>query len=129
MSVTDTNKGKVLLVDDEQDITAVMKKGLEINGFDVNAYTNPQTAFAEYGNNHYDIHIIDLRMPGMNGFELARRIWQINPQAKVCFFTAFEIYESEAKKVFPNLKAHCFLKKPMSPLALAEHIKTHMIDA
>ena len=105
-----------------------MKRGLELNGFAVNAYTNPQTALREYTDNNYDLHVFDIRMPGMTGFELARRIWVINPNARVCFFTAFEMLENEAKLVFPTLKDHCFLKKPISPNALAKHLQTHLVN-
>jgi DNA-binding response OmpR family regulator len=123
------DRARVLLVDDESDITLVIKKGLEANGFVVDAFNDPLKALAEYRKGCYDIHVLDIRMPSMSGFELAREIWNINSEAKVCFFTAFEIYEPEAKRVFPNLKSYCFLKKPITGKALAEHLRTHMIQA
>jgi CheY-like chemotaxis protein len=116
---------KVLLVDDELDITLVLKRGLGLHGFRVNAYSEPARALAEYKPNYYDCIILDIRMPGMNGFELARKIWQIQPNAQVCFLTAFEIYEAEANKVFKDLRTKCFLKKPLTASALAQHMQMH----
>lgn len=66
-------------------------------------------------------------MPGISGFELARAIWDKDPDARICFLTAFEIYQREAEKVFPNFKQHCFLKKPMPAKNLAEHLKNHIL--
>jgi DNA-binding NtrC family response regulator len=117
---------KVLLVDDEPDITTTLKHGLELQGFDVVSYNDPLKALSDYTKNHYDLHVFDVRMPGISGFNLARQIWLLDPMAEVCFFTSFEIYEDEAKTVFKDFKKWCFIKKPISPSALAEHIKTHL---
>ena len=113
-------------MDDEPDNTTVLKMGLTANGFDVDAYNLPAEALAEYRPGHYDFHVLDIRMQGMNGFELARAIWQKDPSAQVCFLTAFEIYENEANKVFKDLNTRCFLKKPITPSALADHLRLHL---
>jgi DNA-binding NtrC family response regulator len=117
---------RVLLVDDESDITTTLKQGLELKGFNVVAYNDPLKALSEYRKNHYDLHVFDIRMPGISGFNLARQIWLLDPMADVCFFTSFEIYEEEAKSVFKDFKKWCFVKKPISPSALAEHLKKHV---
>jgi CheY-like chemotaxis protein len=112
-----------MIVDDEPDILRVFKKGLEIHGYSVDAYDKPKDALENFEQAKYDRIVLDIRMPEMNGFDLARALWQKDPDAQVCFFSAFEIYEGEAKKVFKDLNTRCFLKKPMTVKGLIEHIE------
>ena len=116
-----------MLVDDEQDITSVLKSALENAGFSVDAYNNPIQALDNFKPDYYDRIITDIRMPSMNGFELARKIWAIDSSADICFLTAFEIHESEARKVFTNHKDHCFVTKPVTPRQLVQHIEEHKV--
>jgi two-component system response regulator RegX3 len=113
-------------VDDEQDISTIFKRGLEMRGYAVDVYNDPHLALSGFRVNLYDIILIDVRMPGLTGFDLARAIWQKDSSAMIWLMTAFEIYEDEAKKVFKDLKNHCFLKKPLTPNALAAHIEKHL---
>ncbi|MEO9321455.1 MAG: response regulator [Nitrososphaera sp.] len=115
---------KVLIVDDESDITLILTRGLEISGYSVTAFNRPADAL-KHGANAFDIAILDIRMPEMNGFQLARKLWQQNTNLRVCFLSAFEIYEAEARRTLPSLKSYCFLKKPITPAALAAHIQMH----
>ena len=116
---------KLLLIDDEQDITTIMKKGLESAGYDVDAYNDPEAALENFKANYYDRIVSDIRMPSMNGFELARRIWRLDGNAGICFLSSFEIHQEEAKTVFPSHKDHCFLKKPVTPKQLVAHLEEH----
>jgi DNA-binding response OmpR family regulator len=118
---------KLLLVDDEPDNTTIMKVGLESHGFVVDVFNDPTRAIVEYKPNCYDFHVLDIRMPGIGGFDLARQIWELDPKAHVCFLSAFEIYEEEANKVFKSHNTNCFIKKPMTPKALALHLQVHEI--
>lgn len=117
---------KILLVDDEQDITSVLKTGLEKEGFEVTIFNKPEDALSSFEKGQFDDVIIDIKMPYMDGFQLAREFWKVDANAKICFFTAFEIYEEEAKKVFPSLNGYCFIKKPIGIQALANHIRSHL---
>ena len=98
-------------------------------GYSVDTFNDSQRALSQYSQGRYDIILLDIRMPSMNGFDLARAIWQRDPHAKICLMTAFEIYEDEARKVFKDLNNYCFLKKPMTPKALVEHIEKHLLNA
>jgi DNA-binding response OmpR family regulator len=102
-----------------------MKKGLELHGFQVTAYNDPQKVIDDYRPNQYDHHVLDIRLPGMSGFDLARRIWQKDPKAQVCFLSSFEIHEDEARLVFKDLNNMCFMTKPMTPSGLARHLRGH----
>ena len=117
---------KILVVDDEPDITSSIKRGLEKYGFHVDAYTDPQTALSEFTSGAYDLLLIDIRMPKLNGFELYREIKKKNDKAKICFFTAFEVYYEEFKKVFPTLDVKCFIRKPIALKDLVDHINTEL---
>ena len=84
----DNNKHtyKILVVDDERDITSVIKKGLKSNGFEVDSYNDPILALEKFRARVYDILIIDIKMPKMNGFELYKKMKEIDNKAKICFF-------------------------------------------
>lgn len=123
------DKLKVLLVDDEEDITTLMKKGLEIHGFNVETFNDPKQALSQFKPKYYDAIVLDVRMNGMNGFELAKQIWAKDENARICFLSAFEIHKNEAKKVFTNFKTHCFIRKPVTPADLALHIQAHQVPA
>lgn len=69
----------------------------------------------------------DLLKMAESGLDLARDIWQRDEKVQICFLTSFEIYENEARKVFNNLKSHCFIRKPMLPSALIAHIEKHFM--
>lgn len=78
----------VLLVDDEPDVLFAVQLALERGGFEVHAYQSPAKALSEYVPGRYDLLIIDIKMPSMNGLELGARIRQMDPRARVCFLTA-----------------------------------------
>ena len=117
---------RILVVDDEPDISSSIKKGLERNGFQVDAYSDPEKALTEFKPGMYDLLLVDIRMPKLNGFELYREIKKKNDQSKICFFTAFEVYYEEFKKVFPTLDVKCFIRKPITISDLVTHINTEL---
>jgi DNA-binding response OmpR family regulator len=118
---------KVLLVDDEPDITTLLQSGLQVHGFSVEAFNDPKKALSQFKPNYYNAIVLDVRMPTMSGFDLAKKMWAKDPKARICFLSAFEIYENEAQKVFSNFKTHCFIRKPMTPNELAKHIEEHLL--
>jgi DNA-binding response OmpR family regulator len=121
----DHHKHRIMFVDDEIDILDVVARGLESFGFEVYAFSNPLKALSLFRLRYYDAIILDIRMPEMSGFELARKIWQLDSNSTICFFSAFEGYENEALKIFFN-KHYCFVKKPSSIGKLARHITSHL---
>lgn len=119
---------RILVVDDEPDIILVIKAGLERAGYEVDAFTDPAKALKNFKPNYYHRIITDIRMPSISGFELARRINAIDGGAHVCFLSAFEIHEDEARKVMPHLKSYCFVTKPVTATVLAKHIAAHSAE-
>ena len=65
-----------MLVDDEPDILAVFKRGLEIHGYSVDAFETSKEALEDFQQSKYDRIVLDIRMPELNGFDLARALWE-----------------------------------------------------
>ena len=116
---------RILIVDDEQDIISVFKMVLEMNDFEVDAYNDPLLALSNFKQNAYDLVILDIRMPDMDGFELYKKIRMVDDKVKVCFMTAFDDYRQEFKKSFPMLdEIKCFIRKPNAIEDLVNHVAT-----
>ncbi|MEO9321447.1 MAG: response regulator [Nitrososphaera sp.] len=117
-------KNRLLIVDDDRDITATVSRGLTIKGYKVDAFNDPLLA-AKCDPTNYDVALLDIRMPRMSGFELARMLWQKSNNLQICFFSAYDIGIDEVRKTLPHLPSHCFIRKPVAPSELAMHIQTH----
>ena len=117
---------KILVVDDEPDITSSIKNGLQRKGFEVDTYNDPTDALSNFKPDTYDLLLIDIRMPKMNGFELYREVKKKSSDVRICFFTAFEVYYDEFRKMFPNLEVKCFIRKPITISDLVTHINTEL---
>jgi DNA-binding response OmpR family regulator len=110
-------KKRLLLVDDEQDITSILSSILQESGFDVAFFNNPLLALQHFKPHYYDLVILDIKMPEMNGFELYRQIRKKDNRVKVCFLTAvseFAEYEQYKKEAYPKLGERHFVAKPVS---------------
>ena len=83
---------KIFIVDDEPDLTQVSRLALEDHGFKVDSFNDPYLALSEYRPGLYDLVILDIKMPNMDGFELYLEIKKIDTNANVCFLTASEQY-------------------------------------
>ena len=120
-------KKRILLVDDEHDITFSLRIGLENNGFVVDTSNDPEEALSNFKAGLYDLLLIDVKMPKMNGFELYREIEKIDNKAKVCFITAFEVYYKSLRELFPTTKVDCYIKKPITTDDLVRRIKSELV--
>ena len=116
---------KILIVDDDFDLTSMFKMVLEMNGFEVDAYNDPLLALHEFKANSYGMALFDIRMPELNGFELYKKIQEKDNKIKVCFITAFEDYNDEFRHSFPELdETKCFVRKPKAVEDLVKHVAT-----
>ena len=116
---------KILIVDDEPDITSTFDMILQMNGFEVNSYNDPLLALSNFKPDLYGLALIDIRMPKMNGFELYKKIKDIDNRIEACFITAFEDYHEEFKESFPELEeAKYFIRKPKAIEDLVKHVST-----
>ena len=115
--------GRILLVDDETDIVSLYKKNLSHDGFEVEAYNDPEIALSNFKPDAYDLIILDIRMPKMTGFELCREIRKIDEKVKICFMTAFEINLTEFQKVLPSIKVDELITKPIHMVDLCSTVQ------
>lgn len=118
---------KVLIVEDEADLLHSIKKGLTRNGFEVDGFDDPLEVLAKFKPNTYDVLLVDIRMPKMNGFELYRAIKKSGDKSIIFFITAFEVYYEEFKKIFPDLDVKYFIKKPITIAELVAKIN-HVLN-
>ena len=119
------NPRKILIIDDEPDITSTFDMILEMNGFEVDSYTDPLLALSNFKPNSYGLVLVDIRMPKMNGFELYKKMKKIDNKIEACFITAFEDYREEFKESFPELEeAKYFIRKPKAIEDLVKHVAT-----
>jgi DNA-binding response OmpR family regulator len=103
-----------LVVDNERDITTTLQVGLEDGGFSVDTFTDPSLALKSFKPNYYDLVLIDIVMPDIDGLELHERLKKIDPDVKVCFLTASELYHEEFRKAdHCSIDKDLFLQKPI----------------
>jgi DNA-binding NtrC family response regulator len=100
---------KLLIVDDDSDIVQVLKIGLQKNRFKSNAEA-------------YCLVLSDVRMPGLSGIQLAKKVKEASPSVKVILMTSFEIRDSEFSKVFPSTHVDGFVQKPIGIKDLTKKI-------
>jgi two-component system, OmpR family, response regulator ChvI len=107
---------RILVIDDEPDITFSLKKVLEENRFAcVDIFNDPADVISQYNNQPetmYDLLIIDILMPRMNGFELYEKIKKIDNNAKVCFISAYRMYFEALREMYSGYEVDCFMNKP-----------------
>jgi len=109
-------KRSILVVDDEPDIVITLRTVLERNNFTVDAYTEPQQAIKSFKPDVYNLLILDIKMPQMNGFELYKELRKIDEKIKVCFLTALsELHDYDAfkREVFPKSGQRYYVQKPI----------------
>jgi CheY-like chemotaxis protein len=118
---------RILLVDDEPDLRKIIKRGLELSGCVVEAEGNPKRVLVNFRPGRYDIAILDVGMPGMDGFELYEQLVKMDSQLKVCFLTAYDIeYFREFRGRFPKVPEKCFLRKPVGIRDLLNTVKSQL---
>jgi two-component system catabolic regulation response regulator CreB/two-component system response regulator ChvI len=126
---------RILIVDDDTDITFTFKKGLEAenekNGsnkvfFKVNSYNDPLLALSEFKPDLYDLILIDINMPQMNGIELSNKILELDANVKICLVTAGEANIEVLRELYPTRSIGCFIKKPVTIDQLVRRIKAEL---
>jgi len=117
--------GRVLVVEDEPDILTLVVKHLRSNGFIADDFTDPVTALAHFKNNsmNYSVVLTDIRMPDMNGFELAHEIQKIRPDIKIVLMTAFEITHEDLQTILPIIKYDEIIRKPFKLVEICTTVR------
>ena len=122
---------RVLIVDDHYDTAITFKVALENSSrdkkeFEVYTCNDPLAALMELKPNFYDLLLIDINLPHMNGFELYEKISKIDLNAKVCFMSAGEVNHQAIREIHPSLNIGCFMQKPVTIDYLIKRVKAEL---
>jgi CheY-like chemotaxis protein len=121
-------KRRILIVDDDPDITKTFGLVLEDSGlYDVDTYNEPLIALQNFSPNLYDLALLDIRMPKMNGFELSVKIEKIDNKIKVCFISAYDGEDKALRERYPSLQIKCFLPKPIAVSDLIKRLEIELL--
>jgi DNA-binding response OmpR family regulator len=117
------NGKRIMVVDDESDLTLFFSMALEYHGFEVEAFNDPKKALSNFKPDYYDLIVLDIKMPGMDGFELYNEIQKIDSKANVCFLTASELYYKEFRtKEYSAINKDLIIRKPIANEELIKEI-------
>ena len=123
--INNTSLKRIMLVEDEDDIVLLFRIILESGvGLKVDSYTDPFAALNNFKCGLYDLIMIDIALPKMNGIELYYKIKKLDNNSKICFITAGEMYYEEIRnEAFPGLDTNCFIRKPIANEDLIQRVK------
>jgi DNA-binding response OmpR family regulator len=121
---------RILLVDDEPDVTYTIKKIVEDNGFKADSFNDPILALNYYKVDFYDLVILDIKMPKMDGFELYLKIREKDPKVKICFLTAITTFNEDFRKtrvaLGKTINEDYFIQKPIKTEDLVKKLTSIM---
>lgn len=119
---------RILIVDDEPDVCEILKKVFEQRGFTADSYDDPILALENFKAGSYDLLLLDIKMPEMDGFRLYQEMRKIDSRVKVCFLTASEMYYERYRKEeeFAQMDKELFLRKPIQNEELIKEINRIM---
>jgi DNA-binding response OmpR family regulator len=126
----------ILIMDDNPDIALTFKKGLEAENnrkryndnifFEVFTYNDPFLALSEFKPDFYDLMLIDINMPKMNGFDFCLKILGIDANPRFCFMSSGLINQEALREQYPSLSIGCFIEKPITMENLVRRVKTEL---
>jgi DNA-binding response OmpR family regulator len=121
---------RILIVDDDPDITYTFKAGIEYgssgNSMKVYTYNDPLVALSEFKPHYYDLLLIDINLPNLNGFEFCQRILELDVNVKACFMTTGQINREAFREIYPAISLGCFISKPVTIDYLINRIKAEL---
>jgi DNA-binding response OmpR family regulator len=123
-----------LIIDDNPDITTTFKMGIESSNnyadhdkrIEVYTYNDPLAALSEFKPHFYDLLLVDINLPNMNGFELCEKMLTIDINVRVCFMTSGEVNREALREIYPAISLGCFIKKPVTIDYLVNRIKAEL---
>ena len=125
---------RILIVDNEADVTITFKAGREDSNnnnyvnkrIKVHTSNNPLAALSEFKPKFFDLLLVDINMPHMNGFELCEKILAIDINVRICFMSSVEINREALREIYPSLSLGCFIGKPVTIDYLLKRIMSEL---
>jgi DNA-binding response OmpR family regulator len=116
----------VLIIDDDPDVTTVFGLGLQDEGFDVYTYNDPLEALSQFRPNFYELLLVDINMPKMNGIDLSIQLLELDTNVKICFITAGDANIEVLRELYPTRSIGCYIKKPVTIETLVRRIRAEL---
>ena len=123
-SSPDQYKGRILVVDDNVDITHSFSLALQKDGFIVDTFNDPLIALGDFKADLYDLVLLDVKLPKMDGFELYDKIREIDRRVKVCFISGYQMNYLALRE--QGLQIDCFISKPIKIEDLLKKINAEL---
>ena len=125
---------RILIVDDHPDVILTFKKGLEAENeyssgkifFQVYAYDDPLLALSDFKPNFFDLLLVDVNMPKVNGFEFSEKILKLDVNVRICYISAGEMNVEALREQYPSLSIGCFIRKPVTMENLVRRVKAEL---
>src|SRR5215467_13773149 len=125
---------RILIVDDNVDITTTFKIAIEDSNNDVDfnkrinvcTSNDPVVALSEFKPNFYDLLLLDINMPHMNGFQLCEKMLAIDINVRVCFMSSGKINREALRDIYPAISVGCFIRKPIAIDILIKRILSEL---
>lgn len=120
---------QILLVDDKPATSYMITMILKLNDFDVAAYSDPALALSNFDKGLYDLILMDVELPGTNGFELYKKMREIDDHVKICFMTDRPAtHINEFRTSFPDLPSTSLAEKPVTSEDLLKVVELNLAD-
>jgi two-component system, NtrC family, response regulator HydG len=116
-----TNEGALLIVDDELIVRDSLGKWFQEEGFDVKVAESAREALAQMAQRHFDLALVDIKMPGTDGIELQHRIREIDPGMIVIIMTGYASVETAVAALKNG--AYDYVTKPFDPDDIAHTVR------
>jgi DNA-binding response OmpR family regulator len=124
-----SRRRKILLIDHEPAASYMITMILKLNNYDVVPYSDPERALSDFEKGSFDLILMDLDMKGMSGFELYKRMRQIDEKVNVCFMTDLRArHINEFKTSFPDFPSTSLAEKPVGTDDLLEILRLNLVD-
>jgi CheY-like chemotaxis protein len=112
---------RILIIDDKADTTLTFK-GIESYNYgnasnkriQVVTFNDPLMALSEFKPSFFDLILVDINLPGMNGFELCKKILELDINVRACFMSSGEVNREALREIHPAVNLGCFIKKPIA---------------